>query len=62
MLRDAAGRLRPQLAVGDHVLDEAVVDQIEHAHARQLRLAELLEDRHERGRRVQQSELVVRHT
>ena len=59
MLRDAAGRLRPQLTVRDHVLDETVVDEVEHAHARQLRLAKLLEDRHQRGRRVQQSESFV---
>ena len=57
MLRNAAGRLRPQLPLRDHVLDETVVDQVEHAHAGQLRLAKLLEDRHERGRRVQESEL-----
>ena len=60
-LRHAAGRLRPQLAVGDHVFDQAVVDQVEHRDARQLRFAELLEDRHQRGRRVQQSQSLLRH-
>ena len=58
---DATRRLGRQLAAGDHVLDQAVVGDVEHLDARQPRAAQLIEHGHERRRRVDQSELFPPH-